>query len=188
MNQGAIQKVRRAVIEPMIRFYQIKALDDYQVQAFVEDLGSYSEESLDRAWKEVRRHCKSRPSIAHFMETLENEVKPGSGVSNPEARGDYWCQRNKALAEQAIRSPIGQSALAAGVGWDVWLSAYRDGKGDLTERDIHRAQQAQLDTANRLARMNPDDDQLTKKLFDHWYAMQAKEKELYATYYEHQPL
>lgn len=73
--QAAAAKVMRCIVSPFNRIYG--EMDADLVDDLIEDLGEFTEESLERGWKQVRRTRKSRPTIAHIIEACEaaNENK-----------------------------------------------------------------------------------------------------------------
>lgn len=180
--QSPAEKVRAAIIEPMQRFYGGTAMNAYQIEAFVEDLGRYSQELLDAAWKQVRRTCKSRPNVAHFIAAIE-EIKPTAPAPAASPRkGSSHCQWNWALAEQVMRSPVGQFALREGVGQGVWMAAWRDGIGDLTERDVSRMKFAWLEGVGRLVSWPDKSSPVYQRLQGLYEAIVDKERQLVEQY------
>ncbi|QDV34928.1 hypothetical protein [Tautonia plasticadhaerens] len=175
-------KVKRAVIDPMVNYFGMRMLSDDQIKAYVDDLGRFSEQALDAAWREVRLSCKTRPTIAHFMEHLKAERQSSTVISNPQDRKEYFCHANTALAERLMRSPIGQMALERGVGLSIWIGAWRDGKANYTEADIRKAVAAREDTVAQLGEFKRKDWPLFQALLSAFEAMDARERQLQARF------
>jgi hypothetical protein len=173
--------VRRTIIDPMQRLYGGAPLNEYQIETFVDDLGGYSPVLLESAWKLVRRTCKSRPNVAHFIAAIE-EIKPPTPSGGVSRKPEHHCQHNAELADRVMRSEVGQLALREGVGQGVWMAAWRDGRADLTAQDVHRMKRAWLDGVGRMAEFKNTDTALYRQLESLHHAIAEKERELARKY------
>lgn len=172
-------KVKRAVIDPMMSFYGGTPLPDPVVEAFVEDIGGYSGAALTAAWKKVRQECRTRPNLAHFVAVLRESAKPeiGGGIrQNPDR---YREHKNNALADEMMRSSVGQLALSLGVGQSVWMTAWRDGKR-CDEADVYRFRDAWREATDKVVKAKPGEHGVTVTRF--YETITAKERELFAKY------
>ena len=176
------QKAKQTIIDPAQALYGGHPLNDAQVEAFVEDLGGYSEDVLNRAFKQVRQECRMRPSLAHFVTAIrEFTENTSTGVASAHQRqGVYYCHRNTSLADKVMRSPVGQLALQHGVGVSVWMLAWRDGKRP-ADRDVWQQKREWQEAIDRLARF-PNRGPLYQRLEGFYHAFLDREAKLIERY------
>lgn len=171
-------KVKAAVITPIEKHYG-GTLNEEQIEAFVEDLGGYGEDVLNAAWKEVRRTCRTRPTLAHVLDAVRANLAPASSaVPRTRKEGDFHCHGNAALADRVMRSPVGQLALREGVGYGLWMLAWRDGREDLSENDVWHQKRAWREACDRLAAFSDQASGQYKRLVGLHDAMQRREADL----------
>lgn len=142
-TQAEFLKVNQHVIDPLIRHFGVE-IDPDTVSDYVEDLRAYPEETLKSAMGKLRRECKRRPSMAQIIEACEifktTPAKPSQRREPPSSVYHPFGEE----AKNVLRSDTGQLALRNEVGYDVWLTCWRDGKLDFTEGDIRRYVQHRL--------------------------------------------
>jgi hypothetical protein len=178
----AFEKVKKFVIDPVVAYYGGPPFTQLQVEAFVEDLGGYSPQALQAAFRLVRQLAKTRPNVAHFVEAIR-ELSPPTEVrvSSPTDRKQYTCHRNTALASEVMRSPVGQLALKHGVGIGIWMLAWRDGIRS-TESDVWRQKEAWQQAVDKLAAHPNKQDQGYRSLEGIYQGFVEKEDRLRKKY------
>jgi hypothetical protein len=180
VDQSKSEKILNLIVNPMQEFYRLKSVPEAVKDAFIEDLGHFDEQTLAAAWKQVRRECKDPPKLAHFVEACEAN-RPRPTQSTPTSRKGYH-QHNHALAEQVIQSGIGQLALREGVGYDLWMRAYRDGESEFTDRDVRRSRRSQSEAIDALAAYPSKDGPMYRALERMHETMVKREATLAAKY------
>lgn len=79
-KQSDYERINRLIIMPMSATWNTK-VPEGMVQAFIEDLAPYSDDTLAAAFREVRRTSKTPPRIAHFVEACRNIGGGSSGIA-----------------------------------------------------------------------------------------------------------
>lgn len=103
-TQADFTKVNEHVIQPLQRLYGTE-INDYAIEAMVEDLCRYSNASLQNAIKHIRRTRKRSPSLADLIEACN--YSPEESKGNP---SDY--REKKRAGEEKIHD-------------EAWAAAYK---------------------------------------------------------------
>lgn len=192
-TQNDFNRITLHIIQPVRKLYGGE-INDYAIEAMVEDLSGYSDEVLQSGMKILRKSCKRNPSIAHIVESCEEAAKIKSAPIYAAPIKAHEQTQSTSTAEQVMKSPFGQKALREGWANDVWVITMRSGKTDYTDADAERfrlsMQQAIKDAAmldKAKEHMEPKDraklgilmdTAMANALWKLWVAFQQKEQTL----------
>lgn len=176
-SQHDFEKVNRDFIIPMTSLYKIK-IEPTKFDALIEDLKEYDSEILKQAVIACRKKFIRFPCIAHIIGVCAS-LKPKPKYTPVK----YGRQGSTQIAEQVMRSPIGQRALAAGVGMSLWIKAEWDGIRDFTDADIEKFLRTQKNSYGNIEHLKTSNSPINNSLVSIWETMAEREKNLYEKYY-----
>lgn len=181
-KQADFMKVKTRVLDPIATLYNRgKPMDEHLAAAFVEDLARFDELTLEKAMREVRQTRMTMPTIAHLIEACRS-LSPRSQVAAPPPHASAGIGSHPRVADRVMRSDTGRRAIAAGVAYEVWLRAHRDGKQDFTDADFERYRVGIANAANALREARKLKNPLIATLESCFESMRERDRELEAKY------
>ncbi len=179
-NQNDFDRITRIVVTPLTAFYGSK-FPEAMVEAIVEDLASYSDDTLKAAVLDVRRTCKTTPRIATLVEAC-GKCKPASVQQEPKRNGFHCagkCENERPdIAREILTSPEGRRALELGVSSALLIEYECTGRKEFDERFLMRAKEARTDAAEAVRNLSPENP-MYQAFHAMYEAMEAREKELH---------
>lgn len=196
-TQSDFNRVNQYIIQPVRKLFGGE-INDYAIEAMIEDLCGYSDEVLQEGMKLLRKTAKRHPSIAHIVEACEDAAKVKTHTGTGFVYAATKPVDHVAQAEAVMKTQFGQMALREGWANDVWVTTVRSGKTDYTDVDADRFR-ASLARAVKDAAMlekgrevmEPEkrkllgilmDTAMANALWNLWLAFQQKEEGLRIKY------
>lgn len=144
MNAKDYQRITSLVVDKVAAWW--KPYNDGMIDAVVEDLAEFSDVTLEKAMKHLRRTCKNQPKIAQIVEACKEQTATKESGALPV----YSKQKEAIDAEAIMRSPIGRYAAMAGHSRDMWIAITSAGKREFTVEDIRGWQRAKAESIQLL--------------------------------------
>lgn len=182
-TQNDFEKVNREIIVPMQELYGCN-MNNYAIDAMVEDLCKFSADRLNSGMKKVRQTRKRTPSIADIIEAC-NAVDGGTGRITPSGEKKQFINE----ANLFLQCEDGQMALQEGFGHSAWLYVKDTGDNELHHKSLSslRNDSSRAMTAYLEMNREPENHFGSKMLRNIWDMMQNKEREFTQQYYNKQP-
>lgn len=181
-SQSDYDRINKHMIAPLCVQFGMKKMEDEVIEGYVEDLERFSEETLKAAFKQLRREAKRAPSLAQVIEACKGcSPKSSNTAGGPvSARNNgYVEKRDDALANRVMRSDIGQFAIKHGVGYSVWLYAWRDSREITKHSEVMKLRNGWLEVTDRIAGMPESSN---PELHAMYRTLQAKEAQIAEKY------
>ena len=184
-NQNDYDRINKYMIAPLCQLFKFAKIEDEFVAGFVEELSEFSDETLKKAFKQLRRERKSMPSIAHAYEACKDQVtfKETGQITQ---HNTFHCVKMAEVfhpqkAKEILSSRAGQLALSLGVAHDL-LSEYEcTGRMDFDESFVRRMAKSHQSNCQALVKM-PLDNPFSQCVNSLYEAVMERERRLFTEF------
>lgn len=143
-NQGTIAKIQRHVIDPLHGLFGA-TINEHLLDAYVEELGNYSEQTLDLAIKHIRRESKRTPTLANIIDAvytvLNKQRRANAGSNSGKPFVNEIREKQRELVSEYCKKFKNYSTIYAEArreNWDLDLMKYVEAIADVQAQFIER--------------------------------------------------